>query len=122
MRTAYATAYTGYPVTTEIEKLPVHAATLRLATKPTLMFAAAPLLGLAFVIVLPLAGLVLAAWLAVKVIIRKGAGTADVIKRVGLFLVSPFVGLAYLIAFPFVGVGLLVYYVAKAARRRYAPA
>lgn len=122
MRTAYATAYQGYPVTAGLEKLAGHAKALPLATKPVLMFAAGPLIGLAFVIALPLVGLALAAWLAVRAIVKSKTGIARIAKRVGLFLLSPFIGLAYLIAFPFVGIGLLAYYGAKAALRQHATA
>ena len=120
MRTAYATAYTGYPVTVEIETLAAHVATLGPATKAALMFAVAPLLGLVFVITLPLAGLVLVAWLAVAAAIRHGAGVVRVVKRVGLFLLAPFIALVYLIAFPFVGIGVLAYHGTRAVRRHAA--
>ena len=122
MRTAYAIAYQGYPVTAEIEAIAEHAKALPPAVKATLMFAAGPLLGLAFVTLLPVVGLALAAWLGIRALVRSSAGTAAVLKRIGLFLISPFIGLAYLIAFPFVGIGLLAYYGARAARRQYAPA
>jgi hypothetical protein len=81
------------------------------------MLAGGPLLGLAFVIALPVAGLTLAAWMAVKALARRWAGAAAVLKRIALFAAAPFVGLAYLIAFPFVGIGALAYWAIRAGRK-----
>ena len=114
MNATYTTRYTGYGYfaadgagrTTAMEK------ELPRAAKTVVMLMLAPLLGLAFVVAAPIAGLVFAAWLAIKATTR----VAPTVKRVALFLAAPFIGLAYLIALPFVGVGAMVYHAVRAAR------
>jgi hypothetical protein len=81
-----------------------------------LMLMAAPLMGLAFIIALPVAGLAVLAWVAMKALARHRGPIAAVAKRLALFFLAPFVGLAYLIAFPFVAMGMLAYYGVRAAR------
>lgn len=83
-----------------------------------LMLVAAPLLGLAFVIALPLAGLAAIAWMLAKAVARKRTTIVAVIKRTALFFAAPFVGLAYFIAFPFVAIGMLAYYAVRKAPAR----
>ena len=117
MTATYTTCYSGYFGTIEVERLTAWTRELPLAAKTGLMLAGGPLLGLAFVIALPLAGLVLAAWLAAKALAGRWTGVARVAKRIALFAAAPFIGLAYLIAFPFVGLGALAYYGIRAARR-----
>jgi hypothetical protein len=117
MNATYTVRYTGYAATAELEKVTAWMKELPRAAKAALMLVAGPLVGLAFVIVLPFAGLVLAAWMAVKTAARRWTGAALIVKRVALFAAAPFVGLAYLIAFPFVGIGALAYYGIRAARK-----
>jgi hypothetical protein len=90
---------------------------LTLATKTVLMLAGAPLLGLVFVLALPILSVALTAYYVTKLIAARWAGVARHAKNVALFFASPFVGLAYIIALPFVGVGTLVYFGVKAARK-----
>jgi hypothetical protein len=90
---------------------------LTLATKTVLMLAGAPLIGLAFVIALPILSVLLTAYYGGKLLAAHWAGVARYVKNVALFLIAPFVGLAYIVAFPFVGFGALCYYGVKAARR-----
>lgn len=90
---------------------------LTLATKTVLMLAVAPLIGLVFVLGLPIVSVVLTAYYGGKLLAARWAGIARYLKNVALFLIAPFVGLAYIIAFPFVGFGALCYYGFKAARR-----
>jgi len=89
---------------------------LTLATKTVLMLAGAPLLGLAFVLALPIISVALSAYYGAKSIAAHWVGIAKHVKNVTLFLASPFIGLAYLLALPFVGMGTLVYLGVKAAR------
>lgn len=117
MTATYTTCYSGYLGTIEVEKLTAWTKELPLAARTGLMLAGGPLLGLAFVIALPFAGLLLAAWLAARALARSRTGVARIAKRIALFIAAPFVGLAYLIAFPFVGLGALAYYAIRAARR-----
>ena len=90
---------------------------LTLATKTVLMLVAVPLLGLAFVLALPVVSVTLTAYYGAKLIAARWARVARYAKNVALFFAAPFVGLAYIIALPFVGVGTLVYMAAKAARK-----
>lgn len=116
MTATYTTGYyPGYAGTPGLERITAWAKELPLAAKTVLMLAGGPLLGLAFVIALPAAGLALAAWMAVKAVARTWPGVAVVVRRIALFAIAPFVGLAYLIAFPFVGFGALVYSGVRAA-------
>jgi len=88
-----------------------------LATKTVLMLAGAPLIGLAFVIALPILSVFLTVYYGGWLLATRWAGIAKHVKNVALFLIAPFVGLAYIIAFPFVGFGALIYFGVKAARR-----
>ncbi len=107
IRYAYpAAAHTGAALTREFGAAVATAA----------MILAAPVLGLVFVVTLPIAGLACIAWMAAKALVSKRAVIAAVAKRTALFFAAPMVGLAYLMAFPFVAMGMLVYYGARAAR------
>ena len=86
------------------------------ATKTALMLVAGPVLGLAFVIALPLVGLALVAYYAAKALATHRVEIARRVKNVALFLAAPVIGLAYMLAFPFVGIGTLVYIGVKAVR------
>ena len=90
---------------------------LTAATKAVLMLAGAPLIGLAFVIALPILSVLLTAYYSTKLIAARWAEIARHAKNVVLFFASPFVGLAYIIALPFVGLGAVCYYAMKAARK-----
>ncbi|MBI4292160.1 MAG: hypothetical protein HY661_11850 [Betaproteobacteria bacterium] len=90
---------------------------LTAGTKAVLMLAGAPLIGLAFVIALPILSVVLTAYYGGKLLVAHWAGVANYVKNVALFFAAPFVGLAYIIALPFVGLGTLVYIAVKAARK-----
>lgn len=90
---------------------------LTAATKTVLMFAVAPLLGLVFVLALPIVSVALTAYYGTKLMAVRWAGIAKHVKNVTLFFAAPFVGLAYTIALPFVGFGAAVYFGVKAARK-----
>lgn len=99
------------------EKIATTAKELALVTKIALLFVGGPLIGLAFVIALPVIGLGLVAYYGTKLIAVRWAKITRYVKNVALFLAAPFIGLAYLLAFPFIGLGTLVYIGVKAARR-----
>ena len=103
--------YTLHPVYAEVEAVAARAKELGVVAKTAAMIVGAPLIGLAFVIALPIGGLAALAWFAVKALVRHAA----IVKRIALFAAAPAVALAYTIAFPFVGLGVLVYYGARAA-------
>lgn len=87
------------------------------ATKAVLMLAGAPLIGLAFVIALPILSVALTAYYGMKLIAARWAAIAKHVKNVALFFAAPFVGLAYILALPVVGFGTLVYFGVKAIRK-----
>ena len=100
-----------------LEKIATAAKGLPVAAKTVIMLIGGPLVGLAFVITLPVIGFALVAYYSTKLIAVRWAKITRHIKNVALFLAAPFIGLAYLFAFPFVGLGALVYFGVKAARR-----
>ena len=75
---------------------------------------AAPLIGLVFVVTLPVTGLAMLAWMGVRRAMPVAAPAGRFLRNVGLFLAAPFIGLAYALAFPFIGICMLV---ARAVRR-----
>jgi hypothetical protein len=90
---------------------------LTLATKTVLMLAGAPLIGLAFVIALPMLSVMLTVYYGCKLLASYRVGIARYAKNFTLFFAAPFVGLVYIIALPFVGFGALCYCGLKAVRR-----
>ena len=117
MNATYTTRYNGHLHIAGLEKVAAWTKELGPTAKAAAMLLAAPLLGLAFVIVLPFAGLALLAWMAIKAAAKKWTVAARIAKRIALFAAAPFIGLAYFIAFPFVALGALAYYGIRATRR-----
>jgi len=99
-----------------LEKIATATKEFSIAAKTALLLVGGPLLGLAFVIALPLVGFTLIAYYGVKLIAVRWARIAHYVKNVALFLAAPFIGLAYMVAFPFIGIGALVYVGVKAVR------
>lgn len=66
------------------------------------LMAVMPLLGLAYVVIAPFAGLALVAGLVGKTIMRHAAKLRDI----ALFFAAPFIGLAYIVFLPVVGLAL----------------
>jgi hypothetical protein len=73
------------------------------------LFMAAPFIGLAYALLLPLVGMAMLAWAGGKALLKtKAAKQAPVyLKNVALFLAAPFIGLVYSVALPFVGIGMI---------------
>ena len=91
-----------------------------LATKTVVMLAGAPLLGLLFVLALPLISVALTVYYGAKLMAANWAAIAKHVKNVknvALFFASPFIGLAYIIALPVVGLGTIAYFGMKAAKK-----
>ena len=88
-----------------------------LATKTVLMLAGAPLLGLMFVLALPVISVALTVYYGTKLMAANWAAIAKHVKNVTLFFASPFIGLAYIIALPVVGLGTIAYLGMKAAKK-----
>ena len=99
-----------------LEKIAARTKEFSIAAKTALMLVGGPLIGLAFVIALPLIGVTLIGYYSAKLIAARRAGIVRHIKNVALFLAAPFIGLAYMAAFQFIGLGALVYFGVKAAR------
>ena len=89
---------------------------MTLATRLVLMTVGAPLVGLAFVLALPVICVALTAYYGCMLAAARWAAIAGYVRNVALFLAAPFIGLAYLLALPFVGLGTLAYLGVKAAR------
>ena len=79
------------------------------AAGKALLILAAPFIGLAFVVVLPFAGVAALAWLGAKAFAAHYPRAARAVRNVALFAAAPFVGLVYALALPFVGVGAIAY-------------
>lgn len=83
------------------------------AAKHAAVACAAPLLGLAFVVALPFAGIAALAWMGAKAFAAAFPRAARALKNAALFLAAPFIGLAYALALPLVGVGVIAWAVLK---------
>ena len=85
------------------------------AARKLALAAGAPLIGLAFVLVAPFAGLAALAWIAAKALAANYPGAVRNARNVALFVAAPFIGLAYAFTLPFVGIVALAW-VALGAR------
>ena len=83
------------------------------AARNLALAAAAPFIGLGFVLVAPFAGLVALAWIAAKALAANYPGAVRTARNVTLFAAAPFIGLAYAALFPLVGIGALVWVALK---------
>lgn len=101
--------------------------TTRTALRTTVLLPFTPFIGLAFILVLPVAGLVMLAGFAVKALAPQ-ARLLTKLRDVALFVAAPFVGLAYVLAMPAVGLLTLAWLGGRAVARhvaapsRHAPA
>jgi len=84
------------------------------------LFFAAPFIGLAYIVLLPIVGLGFMAVLAGRAAAKYAAvrTAARVLKNVVLVVAAPFVGLAYVVCFPVVGLAALAYWGGRAAIAR----
>ncbi len=118
MRANTATVRT-HPVTGhEFDRVMHEAANTAHAVKPAVLMAAAPFIGLAYVVALPVLGLGALAWLGAKALAARWRTAARVARNLALFFAAPFVGLVYALAFPFVGVAMLAWWGLRAAAHR----
>ena len=102
MRTTALTyeAYTAYEPAPAAKKGANYAENAALAV-------AAPFIGLAFVVGLPVIGLVALAWMGAKAFVAAYPRAARTLRNIALFAAAPFIGLAYAVALPFVGIAAL---------------
>jgi hypothetical protein len=84
------------------------------------MMVAGPLLGLAYVVLLPFIGLALLAGIALRRFVEMGGHrvVGRFLKNVGLFVAAPFIGLAYIVLLPLVGLGALLWVTVMAKSQR----
>jgi CheY-like chemotaxis protein len=100
------------PVTqVDIELLEVHSNFKNIA-----LFLAAPFIGLAYALLLPLVGLAMLAWIGGKALVKTQAikNAPTYLKNVALLMAAPFIGLAYAVMLPFVGTTMLIWVGGKA--------
>jgi hypothetical protein len=76
------------------------------------LLALAPVLGLAFIIAAPFAGLVVLAWTALQALVHS-PNALLALRNVALFFAAPFIGLAYALLMPVAGLVLLTVAVTK---------
>lgn len=85
--------------------------------KNIVLFLAAPFLGLAYIIALPVVGIGVLAVLAVRAAAKFAAvrtlGLA--LKHIGMLVAAPFIGLAYVVFFPVICLALLAWTGGRAA-------
>jgi len=109
-------------VATQEAAAPVAAPGVGRAIKNVALFFAAPFIGLAYLVLGPIVGLAVLAWMGAKAMVRNAAvrKAARYVKSVVLFLAAPFVGLAYIVVFPLIGMGALVWMGGKALIKKTA--
>ena len=90
----------------------------RSAVRQLALLAAAPFIGLGFVVAFPFVGLALLGRAAIRALLERGSRVARFVRNVGLFFAAQFIGLAYAIALPFVGLGMLAWHGYRAIVRR----
>ena len=90
--------------------------------KNVALFFAAPFVGLAYILALPLVGVGALAWFGVKALMAFpwAAKVMPALKHGMLTVAAPFIGLASIIALPFVGLGMLAWVGIRAALHRAA--
>ncbi len=73
---------------------------------------AAPFIGLAYALLLPVVGLAMLAWIGAKALLETRAAkqAPRFMKNVGLFIAAPFIGLVYAVTLPFVGMAMLAWF------------
>jgi hypothetical protein len=88
--------------------------------KNIVLFFAAPFIGLAYIVALPLVGLAVLAVLAGRAVAKYEAvrtlGVA--LKNVALAVAAPFIGLAYVVFFPVIGLAMLAWLGGRAVAAR----
>ncbi|MGA3308670.1 MAG: response regulator [Xanthobacteraceae bacterium] len=114
-----APAISAEPVTAvATAEAPVaEAASVGSVLKNIALFFAAPFIGLAYIVALPVVGLGMIALLAARVAAKNGTvkAAAVMLKHVAMAIAAPVVGLIYVVFFPFIGLALLLWMAGRAA-------
>jgi CheY-like chemotaxis protein len=77
------------------------------------LFAAAPFIGLAYALFLPVVGLVALAWFGANRLVKTEEGRAN-LKFAAMLLAAPLIGLAYAVFAPIAGLATLLWFAVKA--------
>ncbi len=93
------------------------AASVGSVLKNIALFFAAPFIGLAYIVALPVVGLGMIALLAARVAAKNETvkAAAIMLKHVAMAIAAPVVGLVYVVFFPFIGLALLLWMAGRAA-------
>lgn len=104
------------PELSSFEALPVETLEKQNGFKALGLTLAAPFIGLAYALLLPLIGVVMLAWIGGKALVQSPAAkqAPTYLKNVALFFAAPFIGLVYAVALPFVGLSILAWSAGKA--------
>jgi CheY-like chemotaxis protein len=88
--------------------------------KDIALFFAAPFIGLAYAVLLPVVGLAMLAWIGAQALAERPAVAKRLptLRYVATGVAAPFIGLAFVIALPIAGAAALAWTVAQAAVRR----
>jgi len=103
-------------VAAPVEQVQLEVAAEESRIKNVALFLAAPFIGLAYALMLPLVGfamLALAAWKAMNAN-PAAAKVLAYVKSVALFVAAPFIGLIYAVSLPLVGIAMLATVAGKA--------
>jgi CheY-like chemotaxis protein len=93
--------------TAQAEAAPIERVERRHPYKNLAMLLAAPFIGLAYALLLPLVGVAMLAWMAVQALATPAR--LQRAKAVALFLAAPFIGLTYAVLLPLVGTAMLLW-------------
>lgn len=98
------------------EALPAEVAEKQNGFKNLALAFAAPFIGLAYAVLLPLVGVAMLAWLGGKALVQSQTAkkAPTYLKNVALFFAAPFIGLVYAVLMPLVGMAMLLGMGAKA--------
>lgn len=96
--------------------LPVEVLKKQNGFKSLALTLAAPFIGLAYALLLPLIGAAMLAWIGGKALVQSQAAkkAPTYLKNVALFFAAPFIGLVYALSLPLVGVSILAWSAGKA--------
>jgi len=88
--------------------------------KNILLFFAAPFIGLAYIIALPIVGMAVIAMLASRAALKidKVRAVAVTLKTIAMVFVAPVLGLVYVVLFPFIGLASLLWLAGRAVAAR----
>jgi CheY-like chemotaxis protein len=104
------------PEISRSKALPVEVLEKQNGLKSLALALAAPFIGLAYAVLLPLIGVAMLAWIGGKALVQSQAAkrAPTYLKNVALFFAAPFIGLVYAMSLPLVGISILAWSAGKA--------